>query len=267
VSAGRSAGYYLRLIAGQLRMSVLAALQYRLGFWTEGVLGVAWSALGMAPLLVAVEHLDTVEGWNAWQLLLLTGCFTLVSGLFSALLQPALIESMNHIRKGTLDYVLLRPADALVLCLVTAFAPWRLVEALGGLLLIILALTQLGAPGVLDVLAALGIGFGGLLALYALGIMVLCASFRAVQLQNLTYLMEAVLDFARWPATVFRGFLRILFTFVIPLAVMTTYPAQALLGQASLSTVFTALGTGLGLMVIARIMWTRSLRGYSSASS
>jgi len=255
------------LIAGQLRMSVLAALQYRLGFWTEGVLGVAWSALGMAPLLVAVEHLDTVEGWNAWQLLLLTGCFTLVSGLFSALLQPALIESMNHIRKGTLDYVLLRPADALVLCLVTAFAPWRLVEALGGLLLIIIALAQLGTPGVLDVLAALGIGLGGLLALYALGIMVLCASFRAVQLQNLTYLMEAVLDFARWPATVFRGFLRILFTFVIPLAVMTTYPAQALLGQASLSTVFAALGTGLGLMVIARIMWTRSLRGYSSASS
>lgn len=267
MSAGRSAGYYLRLIAGQLRMSVLAALQYRLGFWTEGVLGVAWSALGMAPLLVAVEHLDTVEGWNAWQLLLLTGCFTLVSGLFSALLQPALIESMNHIRKGTLDYVLLRPADALVLCLVTAFAPWRLVEALGGLLLIVIALAKLGAPGVLDVLAALGIGIGGLLALYALGIMVLCASFRAVQLQNLTYLMEAVLDFARWPATVFRGFLRILFTFVIPLAVMTTYPAQALLGQASLSTVISALGTGLGLIVIARVMWTRSLRGYSSASS
>ncbi len=267
MSAGRSAGYYLRLIGGQLRMSVLAALQYRLGFWTEGVLGVAWSALGMAPLLVAVEHLDTVEGWNAWQLLLLTGCFTLVSGLFSALLQPALIESMNHIRKGTLDYVLLRPADALVLCLVTAFAPWRLVEALGGLLLIVIALARLGAPGVLDVLAALGIGLGGLLALYALGIMVLCASFRAVQLQNLTYLMEAVLDFARWPATVFRGFLRILFTFVIPLAVMTTYPAQALLGQASLSTVIMSIGTGLALMVVARIMWTRSLRGYSSASS
>lgn len=267
MSTGRSPGYYLRLIAGQLRMSVLAALQYRLGFWTEGVLGILWSALGMAPLLVAVEHLDTVEGWNAWQLLLLTGCFTLVSGLFSALLQPALIESMNHIRKGTLDYVLLRPADALVLCLVTAFAPWRLVEALGGLLLIIVALIELGAPSIVDVLAALGIGLGGLLALYALGIMVLCASFRAVQLQNLTYLMEAVLDFARWPATVFRGFLRALFTYVIPLAVMTTYPAQALLGEASISTVGLSIGIGAGLMVVARVMWIRALRGYSSASS
>ena len=41
MSAGRGPGYYLRLVGGQLRMSVLAALQYRLGFWTEGVLGVA----------------------------------------------------------------------------------------------------------------------------------------------------------------------------------------------------------------------------------
>ncbi len=267
MSAGRSAGYYLRLIGGQLRMSVLAALQYRLGFWTEGILGIVWSALGMAPLLVAVEHLDAVEGWNVWQLLLLTGCFTLVSGLFSALLQTALIESMNHIRKGTLDYVLLRPADAMVLCLITAFAPWRLVEASGGLVLIIVALTRLGAPGVVDVIAALGIGLAGLVALWALGVMVLCASFRAVQLQNLTYLMEAVLDFARWPATVFRGFLRILFTFVVPLAVMTTYPAQALLGEVAWTTVATALVTSGLLMLLARLLWLRSLKGYTSASS
>jgi ABC-2 type transport system permease protein len=65
MSAGRGAGYYLRLVGGQLRMSVLAALQYRLGFWTEGILGILWSALGMAPLLIAVEHQGAVVGWSA----------------------------------------------------------------------------------------------------------------------------------------------------------------------------------------------------------
>lgn len=264
----RGGGYYLRLIGGQLRMSVLAALQYRLGFWTEGILGILWSALGMAPLLVAVEHLDTVAGWGVWELLVLTGCFTLVSGLFGALIQPALNESMNHIRRGTLDYVLLRPADALVLCLVTAFAPWRLVEALGGLALIVAALIKLGhVPSLLDVLAALGMGLAGMLALYAVGVLILCASFRAVQLQNLTFLMEAVLDFARWPAQVFGGFLRMVFTFVIPLAVMTTYPSEALLGRLDGVTVATALATSVGLMVVARLLWLRALRGYTSASS
>jgi ABC-2 type transport system permease protein len=261
-------GHYVRLVGGQLRMSVLAALQYRLGFWTQGVLGILWSALGMAPLLVAASRLDSIAGWTPGELVLLTGCFMAISGLWSALIGPPLIASMNHIRKGTLDYVLLRPADALVLCLVSEFAPWSLIEALGGVLLMIGALIQLGrVPGPLDVLAALGLGFAGVLALYALGVMVLCASFRAVQLQNLTYLMEAVLDFGRWPAQVFRGFLRALFTFVIPLAVMTTYPAQALLGESSGRVVLTSLATSAALLLLARLLWLRALRGYTSASS
>lgn len=267
-TGARGPGYYPRLVGGQLRMSVLAALQYRLGFWTEGVLGIAWSALGMAPLLVAVEHLDVVAGWTEWELVVLTGWFTLISGLFGALIQPALAESMNHIRRGTLDYVLLRPADALVLCLVTAFSPWRLVEALGGLILVIVGMVELGRmPAVVDVFAALGMGVAGIIALYAIGVLILCASFRAVQLQNLTYLMEATLDFARWPAQVFRGFLRVLFTFVVPLAVMTTYPSEALLGRLAGPAVLTALVTSAGLMLVARLIWVRALRGYTSASS
>ena len=72
---------------------------------------------------------------------------------------------------------------------------------------------------------------------------------------------------ARWPAQVFRGFLRMVFTFVIPLAVMTTYPAEALLGRLAGGTVVTAMATSVGLMVVARLLWTRSLRGYTSASS
>ena len=63
------------------------------------------------------------------------------------------------------------------------------------------------------------------------GVLVLCASFRALQLQALTYVMEALMDFGRWPAQVFPPLLRALFTFVIPLLVMTSYPAEALLEQ------------------------------------
>lgn len=145
----------------------------------------------MAPLLVAASRLDSAAGWSPGELLWLTGCFMTIMGLWSALLSPALLASMNHIRRGTLDYSnsLLRPADALVSRLITEFAPWSLVETLGGLLLCVAALSQLGrAPGVVELLAAFGLGLAGLLALYVLGVLVLCASFRALQLQNLTFL-------------------------------------------------------------------------------
>ena len=51
--------------------------------------------------------------------------------------------------------------------------------------------------------AALVTGAAGLVALYAFGVMVLCLSFRVLQLQSLVYLMQALLDFGRWPAQVF----------------------------------------------------------------
>lgn len=264
----RTPGYYLRLFAAQWRMSVLAALQYRLGFWTEGLLGVAWSGLGVVPLLVAVGHRGDVEGWTAWELVVLTGCFTTVVGLFGALLQPALAASMNHIRLGTLDYLLLRPADALALCLIATFNPWRLIEALGGLVLIVVGLIKLGTvPSLGSLLAALAVGLAGMLALYAFGVLTLCASFKAMRLQNLTFFMEALLDFGRWPIQVFRGPVRAFFTYVIPLAVMTTYPAEALIGRLAWPTVAAALATGVGLMLFARVVWSRCLRNYTSASS
>ena len=54
--------------------------------------------------------------------------------------------------------------------------------------------------------------------LYALWMLSVSVAFYVVKIDNLTFLFGAIFDAARWPANVFRGFLRVLFTFVIPLA-------------------------------------------------
>jgi ABC-2 type transport system permease protein len=262
------AARHLRIVAAQLRVSVLAALAYRVGFWTDGVLGLSWSAMGIVPLFVALEHTQDVAGWGQWELVVLTGCFSVVSGAFGGFVQPALIETMNHIRRGTLDYVLLRPADPLVSCLSSQFGPWRVVEIVAGAGAVGAGLALGGyRPGALDLLTFAGVGLASLVCLYASGVLVLCLSFRALELQNLTFLMEAGLDFARWPASVFRGALRAVFTFVIPFAVMTTFPAEAVLGTLGGAELAIALGVAGALAVLARLAWSRSVAGYTSASS
>lgn len=259
---------HLRVLAVQLRISVLTALEYRTGFWTQGVLGLAWSFGGAIPLLVALEHRPDVAGWTPWQLVMLTGCYVMISGLFSGLVQPAIYAAMDQIRTGALDYLLLRPIDAMVSCLCASFEPWSLVEVLVGLGVLIVGAVGAGvSPGVLD-LAWLGLVLGsGIVALYALAVLILSLGFRALELQNLAYLMEALLDFARWPIGVFRGPLRALFTFVIPFAIMTSYPPLALLGRLDLQAVIGALVTAVVLAGLARMVWLRALRGYTSASS
>ena len=66
---------------------------------------------------------------------------------------------------------------------------------------------------------------------------------------------------------VWRGTLLIVFTFVFPLALMTTYPALALLGRLDAQTAALALGGGVVFAGLARRVWRRALAMYTSASS
>ncbi|MCA9684929.1 MAG: ABC-2 family transporter protein [Myxococcales bacterium] len=259
---------HLRLIGASLRVSLLAALEYRVGFWSEALIGMLWSAAGMVPLLVAFEHRSEVGGWSGGQVVMLAGFYMMLAGTFAALLQPALFATMDHIRRGTLDYVLLRPVDSLVSSLVSAFAPWSLLEVLAGAGVVTFAALQLDLhPGPAELASLAAALLSGFLALYALGVLVLSLSFRAMQLQNLAFLMESMLELARWPITVFRGPLRLLFTFLIPFAVMTSYPAQALFGTLGPRVLLGALASTAALALLARLAWQRGLRGYTSASS
>jgi ABC-2 type transport system permease protein len=181
---------------------------------------------------------------------------------------PSLTTVVEHIRKGTLDFVLLKPADAQFLVSTAKFEPWRVVDVLGGLAIFGVAFHRMGrvpAPGGVA-LAAVLLGAATVI-LYSLWILVVSAAFFVVKVDNLSFLFVSIYDAARWPADVFRGVLRVVFTFVVPLAVMTTFPAEALLGRLAPAR---AAGIAAGALVFAvgaRRVWLRSIARYTSASS
>jgi ABC-2 type transport system permease protein len=156
----------------------------------------------------------------------------------------------------------------MVSCLLAAFEPWALLQVLSGVGLAVVATVELQLHPGLTELATLALMLGcGIVAFYAIGILMLAAGFWALALENLTYVMETLLEFAHWPVSVFRGPLKLMFTFVVPFAVMTSYPAQSLMAGVGSSERIGALVTALALAGVARVAWTRALRGYTSASS
>ena len=71
------------------------------------------------------------------------------------------------------------------------------------------------------------------------------AAFYVVKIDNLTNLFNSIFDAARWPVQVFRGVMRWVFTFIVPLALMTTYPAEAMLGRLPLPALaWSVVGAG-----------------------
>jgi ABC-2 type transport system permease protein len=101
--------------------------------------------------------------------------------------------------------------------------------------------------------------------LYAIWILVVSLAFVFVKVDNLSYLFLSIYDAARWPASVFRGGFALLFTFVLPLALMTTYPALAVLGRIEAVQVVTPIGVAAAFLVAARLVWLRAIRRYTSA--
>ncbi len=223
----------LRVVRAQLRASLAIALQYRFEFAVEGALALLWIAVTLAPLLVVFGTRREVA-----------------------------------IRKGTLDFVLLKPADAQLLVSLSKIEPWRLIDLLAAGGIFAIAFQRIGRPpGLTHALLALVLLCGAVLVLYSIAILVVSIAFIAVRVDNLLYLFQSIFDVARWPSTIFRGVLSLIFTFVLPLALMTTYPALALLGKL---TAGTAAGALLGTLLFAgaaRAIWLASIRRYTSASS
>ena len=259
---------YLHLLAVQLRASTALSLQYRVEFLGEGALALFWAFWSLVPLIVVFGHRPSVAGWTFEEALVVMGWFTVMKGVLEGAVNPSLTSVVEHIRKGTLDFVLLKPADAQFLVSTAKFEPWRVVDLAAGLTLFAVAFHRMGrlpAPG--HVLAAALLLACAAFTLYSLWILVVSAAFFVVKVDNLSFLFASVFDAARWPVTVFRGVLRVVFTFVVPLALMTTYPALALLGRLDLVTALAAFLGAAAFGAFARAVWLRSIGHYTSASS
>lgn len=259
---------YLRLFGLSLRVSLTIGMHYRWNFVVDGVVSILWTGLGLVPLYVAFHARPELEGWTYATALVVVGWFSLLKGILDGAVNPSLLTVVEQIRQGTLDFVLLKPADAQFLVSTARFEPWKALDGVMALGIFAWAFHLLGrAPSPLHVLASIGLLACATLVLYSIWILVIAAAFWVVRLDNLAYLFNSVFDFARWPVSVFRGALRLLFTFVIPLGLMTTYPAEALLGTLTWRTGLFSVVGALAFAAASRLVWTRAIGRYTSASS
>lgn len=259
---------YLRLAALQLRISASAGMAYRADFLLEGALALLSLGLLLLPWFVLFDGRETVASWQAHEALVVMAYFTGVRAVLEGVISPSIIDLLERIRSGAFDYVLLKPVDAQALVSTSRCEPWQVFELLFAIGLVVYAFVERGhAPAPADIGLGVAMFAAGLCAMYSLWIVCAAAAFWVVRLDNLTFLLGAIFDVARWPVDVFRGAWRFVFTFVIPVAVMTTFPAEALLGKLEVETAIAAIGGALALLVVSRLVWRLAIRNYTSASS
>lgn len=261
---------YLRLIAAYIRVSFLADLAYPAIYWISllhSLLNLATGVLGMAVLFSQVESL---RGWDFSAALALVGVYLVIGALRELFIGPSL-EMLaglgQEIITGGFDFVLLRPVSPQFL---VTFRKWRLLAlvdlALGAGVIVSATLRAPQPVSALHLLAFFFALLAALVTLYAVLLALTALVFRSPGLL-LTWVFDAVFQLARYPASIYPGWLRFALTWILPVALMTTIPAQALTGQVSLGLLLGSAAFSVVLLGVASVLFQRGMRFYSSASS
>lgn len=259
---------YLRLIRLFTGATLAAQLEYRANFMGAILASLAESGVALLGIAVLFGQPGTtsVGGWSFHEALLVVGLFTLTEGFISVFIQPNMSRIAEAVRTGSMDFTLLKPVDAQFNVSTRNLNVLRVTDLMIGLGLTIYAASHLVVtPG--GVLAAALLYLCALVIVYCIWLALSTTAFWFVKTQNASELFNGVFGAARFPVTAFPVPVRAFLTFIVPVAFITTVPAQALTRTMTPALAVAAPLVAATLFSLTRLFWLRAVGSYTSASS
>lgn len=259
-------GRYFRVLGLFWGAAIAAEMEYRVNFLLASLSSLGNLLGSLFGLFLFYRTGYRFAGWSWEEALIVLGIFTLLQGFSSTVLAPNLNKIVQQVQDGTLDFVLLKPVSSQFWLSTRTVSLWGLPDLVFGLAIIGYAGRGLGVNISGYLLSAIPIFFG-LVSLYSLWFMLGATSIWFVKIYNVTEVLRGLLEAGRYPMVAYPMAYRFFFTFVVPVAFLTTVPAEAMLGRGEFGWVLGAVVLAVGLFLISGLFWRFALRFYTSASS
>ncbi len=272
---------YLRVLGTFARNSLVRDMTFRANFLIETASSLGWLLMNLGFYVLVFQYTPMIgpeTGWGKYEFFVFLATTLLINSVSQALFMTNVDELSDLIRTGSLDFVLLKPIDTQFLISLRRIEWSSLGNFLFGWLLLAYALWKLEyCPGLVQ--AGLYVVYlaCGVTIFYALMIALAATSVWLGRNQTLYDFWFYITNFARYPMEIYSGpwgtHLRRVFTFVLPVLLVSNVPARVMLAPLRpefaadwLLPGFALLAT-LGSMVVSRWVFNRALVSYRSASS
>jgi len=260
--------YYLNLIKTFFKINIQISLAYRTDTIVNILLNLLWLGWELLGLSIIFNNTDKLGGWGFGELIALLGVFRLINTLMIALIWPNTEKFNQSIRDGSMDYTILQPVNSMFLVTFSRITIWRIWDLVLAVILIVVGITRSGdVTTPLSTLTFILLTVSGAFVIYSLWIVLIALTFWFTKFDNNVTILQALLDAGRYPVTVYPAWLRIIVTFIIPIAVATTVPLQALRGELNLQSVSIFVLISIVSFWVASKVWKAGLKRYSGASS
>lgn len=217
-------------------------------------------------LVVLLNSSKILAGYNLNQTILFFLSFNLLD-ILSQLLFREVYRFRGVILLGNFDFYLLKPLNPLFRSLLTGPDLLDFITLIPLILAIVYFINRMNLFTIFNLsiyLLMLCIGF---LISLSFHIIVLCLGILTTEIDNAIMLYRDIVAMGRMPIDIYIEPIRSFITFIIPVGIMMTFPAKALMGLLSPILIIYALLFSLLLFFLSLKLWGFALKSYSSASS
>ena len=254
----------LRVFTQMAKVSLASSLAYRANFILNLVITLLSNLL--VPLVTVLIYAAgaSIPGWSFHEALLVQAAFMLSTGLCSPFFYNMVWVTMQHIRDGSYDLLLIKPGSVLVLSIASSIDPDDIGVFIGGLAMFVYALSGVAAANIWNWLQFACFFLASITLNLGLVLIMSATSFKWVGMSRIFEIYDSITIFGRYPGTVFPKALMFATSFVLPVATLGFLPASALLGRND-GPMLLAIVPCLGLAGIGALMFTRMVGKYRSA--
>ena len=266
----RSQSHHFKLVRTFIKASIQREAAYQANFAVSILHSLLNFGTGVLGLAVLFNQIDDLHGWSYASTLAVLGTYLTVNAIRDLFISPSLdsLTGMDgEVWQGTFDFTLLRPVDIQFLASVREWRPFALLDLFLGLGVLAVSITQLEAlltiPHLLSFLSTL---FTAILIIYAILLIFAGLVFWSPGFL-FTWVFNGIFQMARYPIGLYPGWLRLVLTWIIPVGLITTVPAQALTGSLSGGMLIASVLFSLLLVILASFFFRQGIKRYASASS
>ncbi len=262
-------GRYWRIYTALWKNSVAREMGFKTNFLMWILVEVLWFALQLSFVGVLYLHTDAIGTWTKWQVVFLIGASHFIQQIFQAFFLVNCTNLSELVRNGKLDFLLMLPVNSRFVVSLRQVDLGAFVNAAWAVAVMVYAGSRLGMePSLLQLLGFSVLCLAGALVHYSLMFLLATISFWTVRAQGIVWGYYNLFQIARMPDEAFTGAFRIVFTFAIPMLLVSNVPVRVVTGKLEepwlvlLVLVMSAVCVG-----VSEWGWRTSLKHYTSASS
>ena len=260
---------YLLIYAALWKNSVAREMSFKGNFLLWIVVELLWFGLQLCFVSVVFAHTNSVGTWTRWQMVLLVGASNFIQQVYQAFFLVNCTNLSELVRTGKMDFLLLLPINTRFIVSLRQVDLGAFFNALFAVAVMLYAAGQLHLhPTFMQLAGFSALCVVGILIHYSLMFMLAAISFWTVRAQGIVYGYYNLFNIARMPDEAFHGAFKAVFTFALPVLLVSNVPVRVLADKVtSLAGLLVLLGLGIAWAMISEWFWRVSVRRYTSASS